>query len=68
MPRATSSWGRHEVMSSPLKVIVPERGESNPKSTFRRVDFPAPFGPMIPISSPCASVRLHPLRMFTSGT
>src|SRR5437763_7735480 len=55
-------------MSSPRSTIVPERIGIRPNSALRNVDFPAPFGPMIPTSSPSNNVRLQPLRMFTSGT
>ena len=39
-------------MSSPSSVIVPLRTFTWPKIALSSVDLPAPFGPMMPISSP----------------
>ena len=39
-------------MFSLSKVTVPEPIFTKPKSDFRSVDFPAPFGPIIPTNSP----------------
>jgi len=49
--------------NSPLSLTAlmsnsPEVGRSNPDSTRRRVDFPAPFGPIIPTISPGRRSRL----------
>jgi hypothetical protein len=39
----------------------------SPNSALMSVDFPAPFGPMMPTSSPSKRWALTPLRMLTSG-
>ena len=41
-----------EVMSSPRSVTVPDRIGMSPNRALSRVDLPAPFGPMMPTSSP----------------
>ncbi|MNJ03207.1 hypothetical protein D3C73_1634390 [compost metagenome] len=54
-------------MLSPFTVVSPELTLTMPKIAFSRVDLPAPFGPMMPISSPFRAIRFAPLRMFTPG-
>ena len=82
-PRTARETHSHAVERIPLPclrahgrhssdVVAAVRDRSRPhleKSEYAltRVDFPAPFGPMIPTSSPCCRVRLTPLRMSTSG-
>jgi hypothetical protein len=51
-PRDTSRCAGAEVMSSPRSVTAPERTGISPNSVLSRVDLPAPFGPMMPTSSP----------------
>ena len=67
MPDATSLSARSFVMSSPLSVTVPSWTLTSPNSDLRNVDLPAPFGPMMPTSSPSWQCRLAPLRMLTPG-
>src|SRR3954453_4572776 len=47
MPRRESRSGGARVTSSPRNAIFPEVARSSPESRFRKVDLPAPFGPMI---------------------
>jgi len=54
-------------MSSPRKVTEPDETFTRPNRVLSRVDLPAPFGPMMPMSSPSAKWKSHPLRMLTSG-
>ena len=67
-PFVTSSCAFSDVMVSPCKVTAPDRIGISPNSDFRKVDLPAPFGPMMPTISWWNSSIEHPLRMFTSGT
>src|SRR5439155_20538973 len=46
----------------PNSVIWPDAGRSSPRSTFRSVVFPDPFGPMMPRKSP------RPMRRLTSSS
>jgi hypothetical protein len=46
------TWGVKRVISLPLKNIFPDVGFNSPVMTLKRVVFPAPFGPMIPLTSP----------------
>ena len=43
----------HDVITRSLSTIVPAEGKSKPLSRLTRVDLPAPFGPIRPITS-CA--------------
>src|ERR671912_278787 len=47
--------------------MPPSRTFTRPKIAFRSVDLPAPFGPMMPMSSPGAAVSEQPFRMLTPG-
>src|SRR5215216_2300583 len=47
--------------------MPPSRTLTRPKIAFRSVDLPAPFGPMMPMSSPGAAVSEQLFRMFTPG-
>ena len=38
-----------------------------PKMALSSVDLPAPFGPMMPISSPLRATRFAPLMMLMPG-
>ena len=51
-PLATSLSALSPVMSSPFSSTVPLRMFTWPKIAFSSVDLPAPFGPMMPTSSP----------------
>ena len=66
-PLPTSLFARRPVMSSPLSSTEPLRIFTWPKMALSSVDLPAPFGPMIPMSSPWYAVRLQSVRMFTPG-
>ena len=67
-PLFTSTLAFLPVMSSPRRVTAPVRIFTRPNRALSRVDLPAPFGPMMPISSPSRRYRSLPLRMFTPGT
>ena len=54
-------------MLSPLTVISPPRTLTRPKIALSSVDLPAPFGPMMPMSSPLRAMRFVLLRMLTPG-
>ncbi len=66
-PRCTSLSARRLVISWPCRVTEPSRIDTSPKRALSSVDLPAPFGPMMPTSSPGCSTRLQPLRMSTPG-
>ena len=51
MPLVTRWSARQLVMSSPLRVTVPELIFTRPNSALSSVDLPAPLGPMMPTSS-----------------
>src|SRR5579862_4504538 len=52
-------------MSRSSSVTVPDVGRSNPLSTFTSVDFPAPFGPISPTTSPRPSSSVTSLSAWT---
>src|SRR3989442_4267749 len=52
------AWGGSPAMSSPLNTIRPLVGRSTPVRQLKKVDFPAPFGPMIPRISPRGTERV----------
>ena len=41
----SKSRSRMESIRCPLTTIVPESGRSNPRMSFRTIDFPAPLAP-----------------------
>ena len=47
IPRASNWSGRSPLTLFPFRRISPDRGRRMPHTTLRRVDFPAPFGPMM---------------------
>src|SRR6266850_3847990 len=51
------AWGGSPAMSSPLKMIRPLVGRSTPVRQLKKVDFPAPLGPMIPRISPAGTTK-----------
>ena len=67
-PLVTSLSDLSPMTLSPFTVIDPERTLTMPNSDLSSVDLPAPFGPMMPTSSPSNSSSEHRLRMLTSGT
>ena len=46
--------------SPPARVITPRCGARSPATSRSSVDFPAPFAPTTPITSPGATVRSRP--------
>src|SRR6267143_1674024 len=50
-------WGGSPAMSSPLKMIRPLVGRSTPVRQLKKVDLPAPLGPMIPRICPTGTLR-----------
>ncbi len=54
-------------MLSPSTVMSPPRTFTMPKIAFSSVDLPAPFGPMMPMSSPLRAIRFAPLMMLMPG-
>ena len=50
IPRPASRCGRTPVSSRPPKKIPPESGLTKPHTALSSVVFPAPFGPMIPVT------------------
>src|SRR3954466_8605953 len=52
MPSRHRSQGGNSVMSRPHKRIVPAMGGSTPAIRLNSVLLPAPFGPMMPSTSP----------------
>ena len=52
MPAETSLSARLLVTSSPCSWTVPSPTVTSPKRALSSVDLPAPFGPMMPTSSP----------------
>ena len=58
-PACTSLLALWLVMSSPFeRAPCPERTGTRPNSAFSSVDLPAPFGPMMPTSSPGYAVQV----------
>src|SRR5258706_4639112 len=55
-------------MSRPSKTIRPDRGWRKPKIVLSDVDFPAPLGPMIPVTVPRATPSVRPFRMSMPST
>ncbi len=51
-PACTSLFALRFVMSSPCRLTEPSRMETRPNRALSSVDLPAPFGPMMPMSSP----------------
>ena len=45
MPRRTASPESRNVVGTPSMTISPSSGVKRPKSTFIKVDLPAPFSP-----------------------
>src|SRR5438552_15983594 len=50
-------WDGSPAMSSPLNTIRPLVGRSTPVRQLKKVDFPAPLGPMIARISPAGTPR-----------
>src|SRR5712692_4395386 len=54
------TWGGSRVMSWSLKITDPESAGKNPVSTLKKVDLPAPLGPMIAWRRPGWTTRSTP--------
>ena len=50
--RAAVCWSKYPIRTLSPRLQVPFTGGSSPAAVFRKVDFPAPLGPMIPIFCP----------------
>src|ERR1700744_2555379 len=62
MPLRTILYSSTCVISSPLKITLPEVGFTWPMMASHRVDLPAPFGPIRTLIDVGISFRLMPLR------
>src|SRR5712691_4423738 len=58
-PRSTISYGGRPSIRSPRKTICPASGAYVPITRLKRVDFPAPFGPIRPTMLPAPTRMLH---------
>src|ERR1700729_2113350 len=56
MPRRARASGVRLVMSWPSNNTLPEVDKRSPVRQLKKVDLPAPFGPIRPRISPCSSV------------
>src|SRR5215475_993556 len=58
-PIPARAWmsGPALVRSTPSKLTVPLVGTASPARQLKKVDLPAPFGPIRPMISPSATVR-----------
>src|SRR5215472_3820344 len=57
MPARAWRSGEACVRSTPSNETVPEVGAVSPARQLKKVDLPAPFGPIRPMISPSATVR-----------
>src|SRR5690349_4022170 len=57
MPARAWRSGEARVRSTPLNETVPPVGTASPARQLKKVDLPAPFGPIKPMISPSATVR-----------
>src|SRR5487761_2296089 len=55
-PSSARASGARLVMSQPSKRTFPDVDNRSPVRQLKKVDFPAPFGPIRPRMSPCSSV------------
>src|SRR5487761_2026270 len=55
-PSSARACGARLVMSRPSKRTFPDVDNRSPVRQLKKVDFPAPFGPIRPRMSPCSSV------------
>src|SRR5439155_21192734 len=75
MPSRARWWARRPLTSSPSTRTFPVVGSWRPVTTLNRVVFPAPLGPMSPVTRPGSAVRstswramTPPKRTLTSST
>src|SRR3954469_7619903 len=60
MPSRACASGEARVTSTPSKVIRPVVGSVSPARQLKKVDLPAPFGPIRPMISPSSIARSAP--------
>src|SRR5580704_2491867 len=60
MPARAWTAGPARVTSSPSKTMRPAVGKVSPARQLKKVDLPAPFGPIRPMISPSSTVRSAP--------
>src|ERR1700676_3621021 len=60
MPARARASGMARVTSAPANRMVPVVGMVSPARQLKKVDFPAPFGPMRPMMSPSLTARSAP--------
>ncbi len=64
-PSRARRWGLIRVTSVSKRWTVPRSGACSPLMTLNRVVFPAPLGPISPVTVPGSTVRLASLRAAT---
>src|ERR1700733_9675252 len=60
MPSRARASGGAKVTSLPAKEIAPAGGMVSPARQLKKVDLPAPFGPIRPMISPSSTARSAP--------
>src|SRR5690349_7890888 len=60
MPRRACASAGARVTSLPSNAMRPPEGAMSPAMQLKKVDLPAPFGPISPTISPCATCRSAP--------
>src|SRR5947209_2794447 len=60
MPSRACSSGEARVTSLPSNTIFPVVGKLSPARQLKKVDLPAPFGPISPMISPSSMARSAP--------
>src|ERR1700727_3142175 len=60
IPARARTSGNARVTSVPAKTILPEVGMVSPARQLKKVDLPAPFGPIRPMISPLSTARSAP--------
>ena len=60
IPWRATMLGALPVISAPSNLMRPELGVVTPLIRLKTVDFPAPFGPIRPRSSPALRLKLRP--------
>src|SRR5579864_5708297 len=60
MPARARTSAAAWVTSSPLKTMRPVVGDVSPARQLKKVDLPAPFGPIRPMISPSSTARSAP--------
>src|SRR5579862_657848 len=57
MPRRAMRWARMPEMSVPANAQLPESARSNPDRTLKKLDLPAPLGPIRAVMAPLCTSR-----------